>query len=117
MGADDTRPLHQMKGVLVLPDSMQEVALAILCTDLGFIRKNVLPEVLDLLKAKLATAYQRISGAGIVLNIDEFSDVDLLVSYAAWLYRGRINQTPMPEQLRWMLKNRQAYALLKEESK
>lgn len=98
-----------------MSDSMQEIALSLLCTDIGFTRNNVPLEVLDLLKAKLSTAYQRVEGAGIALDPNDYGDIDLLVSYAAWLYRGRIQQTQMPEQLRWLLKNRQAYDILKED--
>lgn len=97
-------------------DAMQKTALALLCADIGFTKEKVPAEVLDLLKAKLSTAYQRIEGAGIALNPNDYGDIDLLVSYAAWLYRGRIQQTLMPDQLRWLLKNRQANDLLKEAS-
>lgn len=97
-----------------MTDAVTELVLALLCTDLGFLRANLPDEVLELLKAKIAQAEQRIAGAGVDLSAGSLADADLIASYAAWLYRGRVQQLAMPIQLRWLLKNRQAHDLMKE---
>ena len=96
-----------------MTDATKAIALSLLCTDLGFMPANLTEELKEFLEAQLASAEERLKNAGINLS-ENLADTDLLVSYAAWLYRGRMQQLAMPVQLRWMLRNRQAHSLLKE---
>lgn len=79
--------------------------LALLKTDLGFI--GALPkEMLTYLQQKLDAAQDELTHDGIALNIDEnASDMELKVMYAAWLYRKRITNEPMPPMLRLAINN------------
>lgn len=81
-------------------------ALALLKTDLG--HYGPVPEGVDsLLQVKLDDAEGELRDAGIVLDLTSHRDLDLLVMYAAWLYRGRIHQTDKPLMLQRLLRNRQ----------
>lgn len=82
-------------------------ALAMLCTDLGLLPENVQGPLRELLEAKLETAALEIQDAGIELDETSTRDLDLLVIYAAWLYRGRVKQTDKPQLLQRLLRNRQ----------
>ncbi len=83
-----------------------EPEIVMLCTDLGLLPENLDDRLAALLQAKLDTAQQQLHDAGIVLK-GGLDDLDLLVSYAAWLYRGRVKQQDKPLMLQRMLHNRQ----------
>lgn len=83
-----------------------EPEFVMLCTDLGLLPENLDDRLAALLQAKLDTAHQQLHDAGIVLK-GGLDDLDLLVSYAAWLYRGRVKQQDKPLMLQRMLHNRQ----------
>ena len=61
----------------------------------------------DLLKAKLNAADRELRDAGLELTTSNLDDLDLLVCYAAWLYRGRVKQQDKPLMLKTLLHNRQ----------
>ncbi len=57
--------------------------------------------------------YQYIEGAeglikeeGINLDLDNIKDQQLVVSYAAWMWRRRDSMEGMPRMLRWQMNNR-----------
>lgn len=59
----------------------------------------------DRLKARLDTAMERIEAEGATLQATE-KDKDLILMYAAWLWRSRVDQAPMGRMLRLALNNR-----------
>ena len=59
----------------------------------------------DRLTARLNTAMERITAEGVSLQ-DTVGDKDLVLMYAAWLWRGRVEQSPMGRMLRVALTNR-----------
>ena len=59
----------------------------------------------DRLTARLETAMERITAEGVTLQ-DTVGDKDLVLMYAAWLWRGRVEQSPMGRMLRVALNNR-----------
>lgn len=58
------------------------------------------------LTARLRTARDLITTEGITLDCERLADRELVVMYAAWLWRSRDAQEPMPRMLRWALNNR-----------
>ena len=78
-----------------------EQLLPALKTDLG-----ITAEAFDArLKARLDTAMERIEAEGVTLQNTE-KDKDLVLMYAAWLWRSRVDQAPMGRMLRLALNNR-----------
>ena len=59
----------------------------------------------DRLTARLNTAMERITAEGVTLQ-DTVGDRDLVLMYAAWLWRGRVEQSPMGRMLRVARNNR-----------
>ena len=59
----------------------------------------------DRLLSRLQTAAERITSMGITLG-DTESDKDLVLMYAAWLWRERITGDPMGRMLQQALNNR-----------
>jgi hypothetical protein len=57
------------------------------------------------LTARLEAAAERIAGMGITLS-DTPGDRDLVLMYAAWLWRCRVTQAPMGRMLQLALNNR-----------
>ena len=57
------------------------------------------------LTARLETAMDRITAEGVTLQ-NTVGDKDLVLMYAAWLWRGRVEQSPMGRMLRVALNNR-----------
>ena len=84
---------------------MVTAALALLKTDLGYTDDSITPEQERYLIHKLEAARARIRKSGIDLNEADYAHLDLLVSYAAYLYRRRDSNDPMPKSLRWALNN------------
>ena len=54
----------------------------------------------------LANAKTQIQREGVTVNETDESDINLIVMYAAWLWRRRDNMEAMPRMLRWLLNNR-----------
>lgn len=84
-----------------------EPEIVMLCTDLGLLPENLDDRLEALLQAKLNAADRALRDAGLKLNTSNLDDLDLLVSYASWLYRGRVKQQDKPLMLQRMLNNRQ----------
>lgn len=59
----------------------------------------------DRLNSRIATAQERIAAEGATLTNSE-GDQDLVVMYAAWLWRSRVTGEKMPDMLRYALNNR-----------
>ena len=59
----------------------------------------------DRLRERLRTAQARIAEEGITLE-DTAADRDLVIMYAAWLWRCRVSGEGMPRMLRYALNNR-----------
>jgi hypothetical protein len=67
------------------------------------------PYVEPVLKVKIGAAKERIEKHGIMLDMTSYDDVELVVAYAAWLYRlknGDPDKTAMPKMLRLALNDR-----------
>lgn len=77
------------------------ILLAALKTDLGI----TTAAYDDRLCSRLLTAQERIAAEGATLT-DSESDQDLVVMYAAWLWRNRATGEKMPDMLRYALNNR-----------
>lgn len=59
------------------------------------------------LEQYLSSAQQMIEREGVTaLNLSALEDQQLVVMYAAWLWRRRDTQEGMPRMLRWALNNR-----------
>lgn len=82
-------------------DMNQALLLRALKIDLG-ISANVYD---DRLTARIRTAQERIESMGITLTGSE-GDRDLVLMYAAWLWRSRTTQAPMGRMLQQALNNR-----------
>ena len=54
----------------------------------------------------LISARGAIEIEGITINEQSISDCNLIVMYAAWLWRKRDTGEGMPRNLRWMMNNR-----------
>ena len=80
----------------------------LLRADLGLPADAVPADVEALLGNKLSAARAELLDAGIVIDDSQPHDLELLVMYAAWLYRGRVQQTAKPLMLQRLLRNRQA---------
>lgn len=78
-----------------------EATLRALKTDLG-IKADAYNERLV---QYLESAKAAIKREGITLT-DDLTDMDLVVRYAAWLWRKRAEDAPLPRSLRWQLNNR-----------
>lgn len=59
----------------------------------------------DRLRSRISTAQERIAAEGATLT-DSEGDQDLVVMYAAWLWRSRVTGEKMPDMLRYSLNNR-----------
>lgn len=79
----------------------EELLLLSVKVDLG-ISTNVYDERL---RSRLRTAQTRIRAEGVTLG-DTEEDRDLVIMYAAWLWRYRQTSEPMPRMLRYALNNR-----------
>lgn len=79
----------------------ENLLLAALRADLGISSQAFDDRLLD----KLRTAQARIAEEGITLE-DTPEDRDLVVMYAAWLWRSRVSGDGMPRMLRYALNNR-----------
>ena len=77
------------------------ILLAALKTDLG-ISSSAFD---DRLLSRIATAQERIAAEGATLSNSE-GDQDLVIMYAAWLWRSRVTGEKMPDMLRYALNNR-----------
>lgn len=82
---------------------MAMAALALLKLDLGYTDDSITKEQEDYLLHKLDAARSYIAETSIALDEADPAHLDLLVMYAAYLYRRRDSNEPMPRALRWAL--------------
>lgn len=60
----------------------------------------------DRLLQYIMAAYRAITTEGIVLDVDDDMDKQLVVMYTAWLWRRRDGMEGMPRMIRYALNNR-----------
>ena len=60
----------------------------------------------DRLQAYLESAQYEIQREGALLDMSNIGDMQLVVSYAAWMWRRRDEMTGMPRMLRYQLNNK-----------
>ena len=59
------------------------------------------------LKQYIQTAYKNIKAEGVqTLNVEDVEDAQLVVMYAAWMWRRRDSEDGMPRMVRYALNNR-----------
>ena len=58
------------------------------------------------LTSYLTTAQKEIEREGITLSLSNVDDSNLVIQYAAWLWRRRDTGEGMPRMLRWLMNNR-----------
>lgn len=83
-------------------DQKTVTMLSMLKTDLGLM-KTVYDERLV---QYLGSAQTQIKREGISLNLESVDDMQLVVMYAAWMWRRRDSGEGMPRMLRYALNNR-----------
>lgn len=54
----------------------------------------------------IESALKMIKTEGVTIDTDDAQDQQLVVSYAAWMWRRRDTMEGMPRMLRWQLNNR-----------
>lgn len=79
----------------------QQALMTLLKIDLGIIGTAYDPQLEQLLSA----AQSFITREGVTLT-DSVEDAQLIIMYAAYLYRKRATDEGMPRMLRWALNNR-----------
>lgn len=69
------------------------------------------------LQQYLTSAQQMIEREGVkTLDLSSLEDAQLVVMYAAWMWRRRDSQDGMPRMLRWALNNRIMSEKMQEEA-
>lgn len=76
--------------------------LASLKVDLGITTTAYDSRLTEIVKSSAAA----IEREGATLNYDSFEDAQIVIMYAAWLWRRRDTGEGMPRMLRWHLNNR-----------
>lgn len=76
--------------------------LASLKVDLGITTTAYDSRLTEIVKSSAAA----IEREGATLNFDSFEDAQIVIMYAAWLWRRRDTGEGMPRMLRWQLNNR-----------
>lgn len=77
--------------------------LAMLKVDLGIMQSTAYDSRLSQI---IQSAYALITREGATLDADDLEDAELIVMYAAYLWRKRDKDAGMPRMLRWALNNR-----------
>lgn len=78
----------------------------LMVADLGYTGTDIPDETKTLMQTKLAAAVVQLEAKGITLDLSAPTDNELLSAYAAWMYRQRASESPMPTYLRYALNNR-----------
>lgn len=78
-------------------------AYSLMVADLGYTGTDIPAETKTLMEAKLAAALVQLTAKGITLDLAAPTDNELLSAYAAWMYRQRASESPMPTYLRYAL--------------
>lgn len=58
------------------------------------------------LEQYLTAAQNAVAREGVTLNLGALEDMQLVIMYAAWMWRRRDSMDGMPRMLRWQLNNR-----------
>ena len=77
--------------------------LALLYTNLGYKQKSIPDDVKAFIESQLAAADARLINDGVDISSTAADITDLRVMYAAYLYRHRDSDKPMPRSLRLAL--------------
>lgn len=77
--------------------------LAMLYTNLGYKQKSIPDDVKAFISSQLAAADARLVKIGVNIESTDADVTDLRVMYAAYLYRHRDSDKPMPRSLRLAL--------------
>lgn len=64
----------------------------------------------DYFNSIIRASQSELSGKGVHLNLNDVSDQVLLCDYVEWNYRKRLEDTPLAQNLRWRIRNRQTVA-------
>ena len=95
-------------------DTLTATAYNLLCVNLGYPPNSVPDGVKTYLQHTITAAQSRLSGAGITVSaVEDAAGLDLLVMYAAYLYRRRDSNEPMPQSLRLALNDAKVAATTK----
>lgn len=86
-----------------MTDAQIASILASLKVDLGNLRTTAYDKRLTEI---IITSYQMIEREGTTLNVSTLEDAQLVVMYAAWMWRRRNTGEGMPRMLRYALNNR-----------
>ena len=78
----------------------------LMVADLGYTGTDIPDETKALMQAKLSAAVDQLAAKGLTLDLTTATDNELLSAYAAWMYRQRASESPMPTYLRYALNNR-----------
>lgn len=93
-----------------------QMAAVLLKANLGFY-DGPIPEALDQeLASLLDTAETRLRQQNHIELNDSQSDTQLIVSYAAWLYRSKVTGAAQPAGLRQDIRDRQIHQVTGEET-
>ena len=96
-------------------DTLESTAYNLLCVDLGYPPTNVPDAVKTYLEHRISAARARLKSDGIpVTDPADAAGLDLLVMYAAYLYRRRDSNEPMPASLRLAINDARVSRLGKE---
>lgn len=85
--------------------------LQMLKTDLGITASAYDERLVQYLDA----AQKRIAEEGVTLNTNDIGDMQIVVMYAAWMWRRRDTMEGMPRMLRYALNNRVFAEKMKKE--
>lgn len=86
-----------------MTDAQIAVILAALKVDLGIKSTTAYDERLTQI---IKSSYAMIVREGATLDASDLEDAQLIVMYAAWVWRRRDTGEGMPRMLRWQLNNR-----------
>lgn len=95
-------------------EQLKNTALALLLTDLGYTSAGIPGPVKEYISQKLDAAAERIAQMGISLEAENAAHLDLWVGYAAYLYRHRDADRPMPRSLRLAINDARVSAATRE---
>lgn len=86
--------------------------LALLYTNLGYKQKSIPDDVKAFIESQLAAADARLINDGVDISSTAADVTDLRVMYAAYLYRHRDSDKPMPRSLRLALNDAKVAAAI-----
>lgn len=90
--------------------------LGLLYTNLGYKQKSIPDDVKTFIESQLTAADARLAKAGVDISSSDDDVKNLRVMYAAYLYRHRDSDKPMPRSLRLALNDAKVAAATVEDS-